>query len=90
MIPGMYLAKSARVPRGEEEKPYPRIVRQMLMSRSAPQPRSRNTPRGGRMMARMILQISLGHGQFDPGTRRESGETNLAVKGILSSQEAWN
>jgi hypothetical protein len=30
----------------------------MLMSRSAPQPRSRNTPRGGRIIAPMILQIS--------------------------------
>lgn len=38
---------------------YPRMVSRMLMSKSAPQPRSRKTPRGGRMMARMILQISL-------------------------------
>lgn len=30
----------------------------MLMSKSAPHPRSRKTPRGGRMTARMILQIS--------------------------------
>jgi hypothetical protein len=30
-----------------------------LMRKSALQPRSRKTPRGGRMMARMILQISL-------------------------------
>lgn len=37
----------------------PRMVRAMLMSRSAPQPRSRKTPRGGRMMAKMILQMSL-------------------------------
>lgn len=37
----------------------PRMVKQMLMSRSAPQPRSRKTPRGGRMMAKMILQMSL-------------------------------
>ena len=29
------------------------------MSKSAPHPLSRKTPRGGRMMARMILQISL-------------------------------
>ena len=29
------------------------------MRRSAPQPRSRKTPRGGRMMARRILQMSL-------------------------------
>jgi hypothetical protein len=38
---------------------YPRMVRRMLIRRSAPQPRSRKTPRGGRMTARMILQISL-------------------------------
>jgi hypothetical protein len=37
----------------------PRIVRGMLINRSIPQPRSRKTPRGGRMMAKMILQISL-------------------------------
>lgn len=48
----------------------PRMVKQMLISRSAPQPRSRKTPRGGRMMAKMILQISLwrvsngGHGHM--------------------------
>jgi len=35
------------------------MVKRMLMRRSAPHPRSRKTPRGGRMMARMILQISL-------------------------------
>lgn len=29
------------------------------MSRSAPHPRSKKTPRGGRKMARMILQMSL-------------------------------
>lgn len=34
------------------------MVRRMLMSRSAPQPRSRKTPTGGRKMARMILQMS--------------------------------
>lgn len=37
----------------------PRMVKQMLMRRSAPQPRSRKTPRGGRTMAKMILQMSL-------------------------------
>jgi len=31
----------------------------MLMHRSLPQPFSRNTPRGGRMTAKMILQRSL-------------------------------
>jgi len=38
---------------------YPRQVSTMLISRSAPQPRSRKTPRGGRMMAAMILMMSL-------------------------------
>ncbi len=37
----------------------PRMVRRMLISRSAPHPRSRKTPSGGRMMAKMILQMSL-------------------------------
>jgi hypothetical protein len=37
----------------------PRMVRKMLMSRSLPHPRSRKTPRGGSMIAKMILQISL-------------------------------
>uniref|UniRef100_A0A0S1MIS1 Uncharacterized protein n=1 Tax=Phakopsora pachyrhizi TaxID=170000 RepID=A0A0S1MIS1_PHAPC len=34
------------------------MVNRMLMRKSAPQPRSRKTPRGGRMMARMILMMS--------------------------------
>lgn len=37
---------------------YPRIVKQILINRSDPHPFSRKTPRGGRMIARMILQIS--------------------------------
>lgn len=37
---------------------YPRIVRRTLIQKSATQPLSRKTPRGGRMMARMILQMS--------------------------------
>jgi hypothetical protein len=36
----------------------PRMVNRMLIQRSAPHPRSRKTPRGGRKMARIILQIS--------------------------------
>ena len=35
------------------------LVRRMLMRRSAPQPRSRKTPRGGRRTAKMILMMSL-------------------------------
>lgn len=35
------------------------MVSRMLMRRSAPHPRSKKTPRGGRKMARMILQMSL-------------------------------
>lgn len=38
---------------------HPRMVKQMLIRRSAPHPRSRKTPRGGRMKAKMILQMSL-------------------------------
>ena len=37
----------------------PRMVKRMLISRSAPHPRSRKTPSGGRMMAKKILQMSL-------------------------------
>lgn len=37
----------------------PRMVRSKLMRRSAPQPRSRKTPRGGSTMAQMILMMSL-------------------------------
>lgn len=34
------------------------MVSRMLMKKSALQPRSRKTPRGGRKIARMILQMS--------------------------------
>ena len=44
---------------GGRGKTYPRIVNRMLIKRSAPHPRSRKTPSGGRMIARIILQISL-------------------------------
>jgi len=37
---------------------YPRIVNRTLIQKSAVHPLSRKTPRGGRMMAMMILQIS--------------------------------
>jgi len=36
----------------------PNIVSAILMRRSTPQPFSANTPKGGRIMAKMILQIS--------------------------------
>jgi hypothetical protein len=42
-----------------EERVLPRMVSRMLIRRSVPQPRSRKTPTGGRMMARRTLQISL-------------------------------
>lgn len=38
---------------------HPRMVNRMLIRKSAPHPRSRKTPRGGRIMAKMILQMSL-------------------------------
>jgi len=34
------------------------MVNRMLMRKSAPQPRSRKTPTGGRKIAKMILQMS--------------------------------
>lgn len=37
----------------------PKMVRTMLINRSAPQPTSRKTPRGGRITAKMNLQMSL-------------------------------
>ena len=40
---------------------YPSTVSRMLINRSAPHPRSRKTPTGGRKMARMILMMSLSH-----------------------------
>jgi len=36
----------------------PRMVNKMLIKKSAPHPLSRNTPKGGRKMAKRILQIS--------------------------------
>jgi hypothetical protein len=35
------------------------MVRRILIRTSEPQPRSRKTPSGGRMTAKMILQMSL-------------------------------
>lgn len=43
----------------EIAKPYPRIVSNMLMKKSALQPRSRKTPTGGMKMAKMSLMMSL-------------------------------
>lgn len=36
------------------------MVRAMLITKSTPQPVSRKTPRGGKMKAKMNLQMSLG------------------------------
>jgi len=38
---------------------YPRQVRRMLINKSAPQPRSKNTPSGGRRTAQMMEKMSL-------------------------------
>jgi len=71
------------------------------MSRSAPQPRSRKTPRGGRMTAMMILMMSLnGQCQFvhliimvallwvaRPRCRNALGRTYDPVKGMLTVGE---
>jgi hypothetical protein len=64
----------------------------MLISRSGPQPRSKKTPTGGRIIAKMILQMSLcrsyvsAHLRLErrspaaPATRR----AYLAVKGMFA------
>jgi len=71
----------------------------MSMRSSAPQPRSRNTPRGGSRTARMILMMSLCSGvSWDMVSERKmrgrsgdcwrdgaaEGGTDLPVKGIFS------
>jgi len=38
---------------------YPRIVNNILMAKSLLHPTSKNTPRGGKIMAAMNLKISL-------------------------------
>ena len=67
---------------------YPRTVKRMLMKKSALQPRSRKTPRGGRTMARIILQMSL---QAHVSDSRVGcvGMTYDAVKGMLSDVLWW-
>lgn len=37
---------------------YPKIVKRILMKKSAPHPLSKRTPTGGKMMAKKTLQIS--------------------------------
>lgn len=76
---------------------YPRMVSKMLMKKSALHPRSRKTPRGGRMMAMMILQMSL-QGPCQLRERVERGAEVLgrvkgtydAVKGMLAVVEQMN
>lgn len=40
------------------------------MKKSAPHPRSRKTPTGGKKMAKMILKISLFQGALEPMLKR--------------------
>lgn len=44
---------------GSEVEPLPRMVRRMLSASDPLQPRSINTPIGGRITAKMSLQMSL-------------------------------
>lgn len=37
---------------------YPKMVKTMLRSKALPIPTSKNTPRGGKITAKMILKIS--------------------------------
>lgn len=59
-MPGMYWKRISFVMQNDRflKLLTPRMVNRMLMSKSAPHPRSRKTPIGGRKMAKMILQIS--------------------------------
>lgn len=74
----------------------PRMVKRMLISRSAPHPRSRKTPSGGRMMAKMILQMSLEGRRWvvsEVLLRREGleegGLVYLAVAGMVAVLFGW-
>ena len=60
----------------------PSIVRRMFINRSAPQPRSKKTPSGGRIMAKMILMMSL-HG----GSVRRSVAGEGATSRVLPCSE---
>lgn len=55
--------KKKNTTNGMGEKLTPRMVRTMLISRSDPHPHSKKTPSGGRITARMILQMSLAGGR---------------------------
>ena len=57
----------------ESMKLTPRIVKRMLIRRSEPHPRSRKTPSGGRMTAKIILQISLGEMSEQTGPEGAGG-----------------
>jgi hypothetical protein len=66
---------------------YPKHVKIMLIRRSPVHPRSRKTPRGGRRMARRILQISLRGSaceqKFQLVSQRREKKTHEAVKAIV-------
>jgi len=62
----------------------PSIVSAILMSRSTPQPFSAKTPKGGKMMAKMILQISV----HVNGMAGDSGGAVLAQLDVLAKQLA--
>jgi hypothetical protein len=73
----------------DRTKLTPRIVKRMLISRSEPHPRSRKTPSGGRMTAKMILQMSLAERVSRLLNRRGGvgpvcSGAYLAVKGMLT------
>lgn len=61
------------------------MVSRMLMKKSAPQPRSRKTPSGGRTMARMILMMSLFCCQHRRARKaRRDGGAYDPVKGMVA------
>jgi len=58
---------------------HPRMVRKMLIKRSAPHPRSRNTPRGGKIKAKLRSRMRL----FSKRKRR-GHERTWSVEAIMS------
>jgi hypothetical protein len=65
----------------ERSKLTPRTVSRMLRSRRESQPSSRKTPRGGRTMAKNILQMSLG-GSVSDVFRGRRGAGGGSVMGL--------
>lgn len=67
---------------------YPRMVRMMLMRKSALHPRSRKTPTGGRKMARMICGLLI-KSAYDEIQRPTDLADVRRGKGHFDGGESW-